>query len=61
LTPNDIQFWDRIMPVIGPLDDRARTLAFAHVVDSLGGKDIDDAGMDRLLDELRQRFEAPCH
>ena len=50
------------MPVIGPLDDRQRALAFSFVTQAAEGKVFDDAAMDRLIEELRQRFpgERPC-
>jgi len=67
LTPTDAQFWDRLMPVIGPLNPRQRTLAVAHVIDAVRGQDVGEAMVGRLIEELRQRFgggvegETTCH
>jgi hypothetical protein len=61
LIPSDIEFWDKFMPVLGTLDSQQRALAFAHVMAAVRGRDIDDAGMTRLLDELRQKFSGKHH
>lgn len=54
------QLWDKLMPTVGPLTDRQRTLAFVHVAEAVRGKDnVDEATADRLLDELRARFCRP--
>jgi P27 family predicted phage terminase small subunit len=60
MNARDGAFWDKLMPVIGPLSDRQRTLAFAHVAEAVRGKDmVTDAEVDALLTELRSRFCKP--
>jgi hypothetical protein len=54
------QLFDKLMPVMGPLSDGQRLMAFAHVADAVRGKDdVDEATATRLLDELRARFCRP--
>jgi hypothetical protein len=54
------QLFDRLMPVMGPLPERQRTLAFVHVAEAIRGRDaVDEAMADRLLAELQARFCRP--
>jgi hypothetical protein len=51
------QLMDKVVPIIGPLADHQRALAFAHVAEAVRGKDVvHDATVDRLIEELRRRF-----
>jgi hypothetical protein len=54
------QLFDRLMPVMGPLPDGQRLMAFAHVAEAIRGQSVvDEATANRLLDELQQRFTKP--
>jgi hypothetical protein len=53
-------FWDKIMPLVGPLPERDRALALAMALDHLRGRDnIDDALAETVAEDLRRRFHVP--
>jgi hypothetical protein len=49
------------MPIIGRLGDRERAHAFALIMQEARGKDFNDAAMDLLVGEIRQRFAGKPH
>jgi hypothetical protein len=50
---------DRVMPTVGPLPEHQRAQAVAHVMGAVRGRDeLDEATVDALIAELRQRFSA---
>lgn len=56
MTAADPQFWDALLPLIGPLPPNERAAAVAHAIAATRGQDIDAAALDRLALELRERF-----
>jgi hypothetical protein len=66
MTP--LAFWDKLMPIVGPLPDQERAAAVELALDAVRdqvrdpGRDqdeIDEATATRVLAELRARFERP--
>jgi hypothetical protein len=63
MAPTDERFWSALMPIIGPLPPERRTQAVAYVLGAVRDRDVDDAMITRLTEDLRRRFggEATCH
>jgi hypothetical protein len=56
VTPTtDSRLWDRLLSIIGTLPDSQRAAAVVHVLQAMrGNADMDDAAVDRLVDDIRR-------